>query len=198
MNHFMRLAFAIPVIALGCLTAAHAGERTIIVDSLAIESFSQRKPTLDLANQAALAKGLTLESLGKACDVLPIRVGAVLTGQAPLETALQRCLETQLGLSSGAMAPLATPPVRWQAGAVYRMHEAVEVYGPAIQRWFNERYGDAIMSAIDFNVTVEETKGTKGERRIRIVFDGKALPYSPDDGWRPVKMHAPTDASMKP
>ncbi|MES2015578.1 MAG: hypothetical protein V4484_03710 [Pseudomonadota bacterium] len=189
MNHFLRLALSLPVIGLGCLTTAHAGERTIIVDSLALDSFSQRKPTLDLANQAALAKGLTLEALGKACDLLPIRVGAVLTGQATLEKGSQNCLETQLGLNAGAMAPLAIPPVRWQAGAVYRMHEAVEVYGPAIQRWFNERYGDAIMSAIDFNVTVEETKGAKGERRIRIVFDGKALPYSGDDGWRPAKLN---------
>jgi cyanate lyase len=198
MNHFVRLALSIPVIGLGCLNAAYAGERSSIVDSLALESFSQRKPTLDLANQAALAKGLTLEALGKACNVLPIRVGAVLTGQAPLEKASQDCLETQLGLASGAMTPLATPPVRWQAGAVYRMHEAIEVYGPAIQRWFNERYGDAIMSAIDFNVTVEETKGAKGERRIRIVFDGKALPYSGDDGWRPVTLNTHPAPSMKP
>jgi cyanate lyase len=152
---------------------------------LALESYVQRKPTLELANQAARTKGLTLEALGQACNLLPIRVGAVLTGQAPLEKALQMCLEDQLGLSPGAMTALTSPPVRWQTGAIYRMHEAVEVYGPALQRWFNERYGDAIMSAIDFNVTVEETKGAKEERRIRIVFDGKALPYSSDDGWRP-------------
>lgn len=190
MNHFMRIALTLPLIGLGSWTAAHAGEQTSIIDSQALQSFVQRKPTLDLANRAALDKGLTLEALGKACDLMPIRVGAVLTGQAPLEKGSQSCLEAQLGLTSGAMTPLAPPPVRWQSGAIYRMHEAVEVYGPAIQRWFNERYGDSIMSAIDFNVTVEETKGAKGERRIRIMFDGKALPYSTDDGWRPAKLDA--------
>ncbi len=187
MNHSMRNLLAILVVGLGFISAAHAGEHTSVVDSQALESYDHRKPTLDLANQAAHAKGLTLEALGHACNLLPIRVGAVLTGQAPLEKPSQTCLETQLGLTPGAMTPLATPPIRWQTGAIYRMHEAVEVYGPALQRWFNERYGDAIMSAIDFNVTVDETKGAKGERRIRIVFDGKALPYATDDGWRPAK-----------
>ena len=65
------------------------------------------------------------------------------------------------------------------------MHEAVDVYGPAIQRWMNEHFGDGIMSAIDFVVIVEEAKGSHGEKRIRITFDGKALPYSNDEGWAP-------------
>lgn len=59
------------------------------------------------------------------------------------------------------------------------------MYAPAIQRWMNEHFGDAIMSAIDFVVDVKETKGSHGERRIQIIFDGKALPYSNDEGWAP-------------
>ncbi|MEK6617284.1 MAG: cyanate hydratase [Nitrospirota bacterium] len=70
-------------------------------------------------------------------------------------------------------------------GSIYRLHEAVDVYAPAIQRWMNEHFGDAIMSAIDFVVDVKETKGSHGERRIQIIFDGKALPYSNDEGWAP-------------
>ncbi|HWR72609.1 MAG TPA: hypothetical protein VN604_05540 [Nitrospirota bacterium] len=164
---------------------AQATDNTSVVDSLALNSYEQRKPTLDLANKAAVKKGLTLEALGKACKLLPVRIGAILTGQAPLEKATQDCLEKQLDLKAGSLDPLASPPVRWQSGAIYRMHEAVEVYGPTIQRWMNERFGDMIMSAIDFNIIVEETKGSHGERRMRITFDGKALPYSTDEGWKP-------------
>jgi cyanate lyase len=102
-----------------------------------------------------------------------------------LEKASQDCLEHQLGLKADSLGPLRAPPVRWNAGAIYRLHEAVDVYAPAIQRWMNEQFGDAIMSAIDFVVIAEETKGSHGERRIRIIFDGKALPYSNDEGWRP-------------
>jgi len=176
---------AMIVLGLCSFSPAHATDNTSVVDSLATDSYEQRKPTLDLANKAAYKKGLTLEALGKFCKLLPVRVGAVLTGQAPLEKATQDCLEKQLDLKAGTLDPLAAPPVRWQSGAIYRMHEAVEVYGPTIQRWMNERFGDMIMSAIDFNITVEETKGSHGERRMRIIFDGKALPYSTDEGWKP-------------
>ena len=158
---------------------------TSVIGSLAQDSYDKRKPALDMANMAAYKKGMTLEALGIACNLLPVRVGAILTGQAPLEKATQDCLEKLLDLEAGSLDSLAPPPVRWQSGAIYRLHEAIEVYGPTLQRWFNERFGDAIMSAIDFTITTEETKGSHGERRIRLVFDGKALPYSKDEDWKP-------------
>ncbi len=170
------------------LTAPALAEiESSVVDWIAYSSFHKRKPTLDIANKAAAEKKATLESLGKACNLLPIRVGAILTGQAPLEKKTEDCLENQLGLKPGELAPLAEPPARWNVGSIYRLHEAVDVYGPAIQRWMNEHFGDAIMSAIDFVVDVKETKGSHGERRIQIIFDGKALPYSNDEGWAPAK-----------
>ena len=70
-------------------------------------------------------------------------------------------------------------------GAFIRLHEAVDVYAPAIHRWMNERFGDYIMSAIDFTVEVHEVKGSHGEPRIQITFNGKALAYSTDEGWSP-------------
>lgn len=165
-------------------TPALAEIKSSVVDALAETSYRERQQVLDAANQAARNKGLTLESLGKACNLLPIRVGALLSGQAPLEAPTQECLEKQLGLRAGLLNPLRVPPVRWNAGAIYRLHEAIDVYAPALQRWMNERFGDAIMSAIDFTITAEETKGSHGERRIRIILDGKALPYSTDEAWR--------------
>lgn len=183
MGRTMLRLLTVLAVGLWLCSPAQAIDPTSVVDQLAHESYAKRKPTLDLANKAVQDKGLTLEALGTACKLLPIRIGAVLTGQAPLEKKSQECLETQLGLKAGDLASLLAPPVRWHAGAIYRLHEAVEVYGPAIQRWFNERFGDAILSAIDFVVNVEETKGSHGERRIRVTFDGKALPYSPDEGW---------------
>lgn len=158
-----------------------------VVDSLAFSSYHKRRPTLEIANKAAAEKKATLESLGKACNLLPIRIGAILTGQAPLEKKTEDCLESQLGLKPGELAPLADPPARWNVGSIYRLHEAVDVYAPAIQRWMNEHFGDTIMSAITFVVYVEEGKGSHGEKRIRITFDGKALNYSNDEEWAPAK-----------
>lgn len=178
-------ALTLLVVALGFSYPAHAVDfgSTSVVDQLALDSYNKRKAAIDIANQAARSKGLTLEALGKACKLMTIRIGAVLTGQAPLEKKSQECLEGQLGVKKGALGPLTAPPARWELGSIYRLHEAVEVYGPAIQRWMNEHFGDAIMSAIDFVVHVEEGKGSHGEKRILITFDGKALPYSNDEGW---------------
>lgn len=183
MRAMMQSAVGVLMAGLWLCAPALAEIESSVVDQLAHQSYYKRKATLEIANKAAAEKKATLESLGKACKLMPIRVGAILTGQAPLEKKTQDCLESQLGLKAGELAPLAEPPVRWNAGAIYRLHEAVDVYGPAIQRWMNEHFGDAIMSAIDFVVDVSETKGSHGERRIRIVFDGKALPYSSDEGW---------------
>ena len=158
---------------------------TSVVGKLAQDSYNQRKPALDMANKAAAEKGLTLESMASACNLLPVRVGAILSGQAPLEKATQDCLEKLLDLKPGSLDSLTACPVRWQSGAIYRLHEAIEVYGPSLQRWFNERFGDIIMSAIDFTIATEEYKGSHGERRIRLTFEGKALPYSKDEDWKP-------------
>ena len=37
----------------------------------------------------------------------------------------------------------------------------------------------------DFTIATEEYKGSHGERRIRLTFEGKALPYSKDEDWKP-------------
>jgi len=158
---------------------------TSVIGKLAQDSYNQRKPALDMANMAADKKGLTLEAMADACNLLPVRIGAILSGQAPLEKATQDCLEDLLDLKPGSLDSLAPCPVRWQSGAIYRLHEAIEVYGPSLQRWFNERFGDIIMSAIDFTIATEEYKGSHGERRIRLTFEGKALPYSKDEDWKP-------------
>ncbi|CAB4168125.1 CynS Cyanate lyase [uncultured Caudovirales phage] len=166
-------------------TQANASLQSGMLDDIANASQQIRRQALDTANHAAQTKGLTLEALGKVCNLLPIRIGAILSGQAQLENSTQACLEKQLDLKIGTLDTLGVPPVRSNSGGIYRLHEAMDVYAPAIQRWMNERFGDAILSAIDFTITAEESKGSHGERRIRIIFDGKALPYSTDESWRP-------------
>jgi cyanate lyase len=55
---------------------------------------------------------------------------------------------------------------------VYRLLEAVQHYGEGIKMITQEKKGDGIISAIDFIVTVDEVKGTKGEDRIVVTFNG--------------------------
>ena len=60
---------------------------------------------------------------------------------------------------------------------VYRMNEAVLHYGESLKALVNEKFGDGIMSAIDFYVTVDKIKGLHGEDRVQIIFNGKFLQH---------------------
>eukprot|EP00123_Amoebidium_parasiticum_P019419 comp25208_c0_seq1/m.46970 comp25208_c0_seq1/g.46970 ORF comp25208_c0_seq1/g.46970 comp25208_c0_seq1/m.46970 type:complete len:189 (-) comp25208_c0_seq1:383-949(-) len=68
-------------------------------------------------------------------------------------------------------------PAQLQEPNIYRTHEAVMHYGLSIKALINEKFGDGIMSAIDFYVTVDKTKGKHNEDRVVITFNGKFLPH---------------------
>jgi cyanate lyase len=59
---------------------------------------------------------------------------------------------------------------------VYRLQEVVQVYGNTLAELIREEFGDGIMSAIDFELTFERREDPKGDR-VRLVLDGKFLPY---------------------
>ena len=60
---------------------------------------------------------------------------------------------------------------------VYRTYEAVTHYGNTLKLLINEKFGDGIMSAIDFYCDVGTTTGKLGEKRVVITFNGKFLPF---------------------
>ncbi|KAI9311415.1 cyanate hydratase, partial [Dichotomocladium elegans] len=62
---------------------------------------------------------------------------------------------------------------------LYRFYEILQVYGYPLKAVIHEKacFGDGIMSAIDFNATVEKVENPKGDR-VKITLDGKFLPYS--------------------
>jgi len=59
---------------------------------------------------------------------------------------------------------------------IYRFHELVSVYGTTWKALIEEEFGDGIMSAIDFDVTMERVEDPKGDR-VRLTLTGKFLPY---------------------
>ncbi|HEV8020625.1 MAG TPA: cyanase [Candidatus Lustribacter sp.] len=59
---------------------------------------------------------------------------------------------------------------------IYRFYELVTVYGTTWKALIEEEFGDGIMSAIDFDMTMERQPDPKGDR-VRISMSGKFLPY---------------------
>ena len=60
---------------------------------------------------------------------------------------------------------------------VYRMTEGCMHYGEGIKAIMNEKFGDGIMSAIDFRLTIDKVTGDKGEDRMVVTMNGKFLPH---------------------
>jgi cyanate lyase len=59
---------------------------------------------------------------------------------------------------------------------VYRFYEVVGVYGDTIKEIIGEKFGDGIMSAIDFSMDIEKEENPAGDRVV-ITMNGKFLPY---------------------
>jgi cyanate lyase len=59
---------------------------------------------------------------------------------------------------------------------IYRLYEVVGVYGDTLKEVIQEKFGDGIMSAIDFSMEVEKEENPKGDRVI-LTLNGKFLPY---------------------
>jgi cyanate lyase len=59
---------------------------------------------------------------------------------------------------------------------IYRFYELVQVYGTTWKELIQDEFGDGIMSAIDFDMTIERQPDPKGDR-VKLTLSGKFLPY---------------------
>jgi cyanate lyase len=128
-------------------------------------------------------KGLSFTQIAEHVGADRVWLTAALLGQHPLGEAQAVAVADLLELSSESSAVLAEIPTRGSFGAlppadptVYRLYEVLQVYGPALKALIHEDFGDGIMSAITFNVALERRE-TQAGARVRIVLDGKFLPY---------------------
>ena len=87
------------------------------------------------------------------------------------------------GLSKSEQALLNEVPMRGTGTPmpptdplIYRFYELVMVNGPAWKALIEEEFGDGIMSAIDFDMTIERLPDPKGDR-VKIGMTGKFLPF---------------------
>jgi cyanate lyase len=107
---------------------------------------------------------------------------SALLGQQPLTAEQAAAVGRVLELDAAVVEALTLPPVRGSAAVdatepvVYRLREAVQVYGATISELIREEFGDGIMSAIDLELSVERVPDPKGDR-VKLTLNGKFLPY---------------------
>jgi cyanate lyase len=143
-------------------------------------------PGADLAEVIRLARfkhGLSWAKIAESIGKDKVWTVAALLGQHPLSAEDASIVVELLELDDEAAAILQLTPYRGGGEAVasdptiYRFHEALSVYGPAIKELINEEFGDGIMSAINFRMSVERRPDPQGDRVI-VTFDGKFLDYA--------------------
>ncbi len=131
---------------------------------------------------AKRSKGMTWEALGAAVGLSPEFLCSACLGMNSLDGAkAQACAET-LGLAPEVADALQTFPMKtWDQVVptdplIYRWYEIVGVYGETIKELIHEKFGDGIMSAIDFTMDVDKQEDPKGDRVV-VTLNGKFLPY---------------------
>jgi cyanate lyase len=128
------------------------------------------------------AKGWTWKHI---CEQIggmsPVLITGAVLGQMKMTKPQAAKAAELFGLSKSEEALLNEVPTRGSPmpptdPLIYRFYELVMVNGPALKALIEEEFGDGIMSAIDFDMTVERQPDPKGDR-VRLSMSGKFLPY---------------------
>jgi len=137
---------------------------------------------------ARISSGKTYDELGEALGLCNVYVAQLFHAQAQLKPETEpELLKLVPELSEDLVAEMRKCPMRSydptiiQEPNIYRMTEVCLHYGDSIKEVMNEKFGDGIMSAIDFKITLDKIKGDKGEDRMVVTMNGKFLPHIKQD-----------------
>ena len=128
-------------------------------------------------------KGLTFADIGNLLGLDEVWVASLFYWQSTASDEESDKLLTTLGLGTELKEILTTPPVKGSLDPViptdpliYRFYEIMQVYGMPMKDVIQEKFGDGIMSAIDFTINVDKVEDPKGDR-VKVSMCGKFLPY---------------------
>ena len=127
-------------------------------------------------------KGLSFEEIGRHLGYGEVWVAALFYGQATASSDDAIKLLDLLGLPPYLIPLLAEFPMKGLGPSVptdpliYRFYEIMQVYGMPMKAVIQEKFGDGIMSAIDFTLDIDKIEDPKGDR-VLLTLNGKFLPY---------------------
>ena len=128
------------------------------------------------------ARGLTWEAIAGELGHGTVWVTSACLGMNSMPESVADKVCQLFDLPAAAKAALMEFPCKtWEKAVpqdplIYRLYEIVGVYGDTLKEVIQEKFGDGIMSAIDFSMDVEKEENPKGDRVI-VTMNGKFLPY---------------------
>jgi cyanate lyase len=133
---------------------------------------------------ARFRSGISWAALAEAIGRDPVWTVAALLGQHPMTPAEVTTVAELLALNEDVCELLQMQPYRGSGRqeiptdpTIYRLYEALDVYGAALKELIHEEFGDGIMSAINFKVDITRHPDPAGDRVV-ITLDGKFLDYN--------------------
>lgn len=142
---------------------------------------SNRTQVTEMIRAAKVAKALTWKAVADAVGNSKEWTTAACLGQMAMNKQQAATVGELFDLSDEAVAWLQIVPSKGgetdaRDPLIYRLYEAVHVYGCAMKELIHEEFGDGIMSAIDFDMDIQREEDPKGDR-VKILMTGKFLPY---------------------
>ncbi len=131
---------------------------------------------------AKKAKNLSFADFESALEADEIWIAALFYRQATASSEQAHKLVEMLGLDASIASELMTYPTKGLGPVVptdpliYRFYEIMQVYGFPLKDVIQEKFGDGIMSAIDFSMNIEKQQDPKGDRVV-LTLNGKFLAY---------------------
>lgn len=131
---------------------------------------------------AKIGKNMTWQAIADEVGAGVMWVTSACFGKNSMPKPLADKLCAVLDLSAEVNTALqAFPHKEWdwtipQDPVLYRFYELIGVYGDTIKEIIHEKFGDGIMSAIDFSMDMDKEENPAGDRVV-ITLNGKFLPY---------------------
>ena len=148
-----------------------------------METIKTKEDVTALIIQAKKAKGLSWHAIAQGIDLSPVWTHSAAMGMQAMPAEKAAALVELLELPADAVDVLEECPTKaWSQSVpsdpcIYRFHEVVGVYGPTLKALIHEEFGDGIMSAIDFDMSVTRVPNPKGDR-VKVEMTGKFLSYN--------------------
>lgn len=142
-----------------------------------------KEDVTEMILSAKRTAGLTWEGIAEQIGMSPVWTHSAAMGMNAMPKDKAEELVSAMGLPQEAALVLAESPTKiWEQAVptdpcVYRLYEIVGVYGPTIKALIHEKFGDGIMSAIDFDMKITRVENPKGDR-VKIEMSGKYLAYN--------------------
>ncbi|MTI42508.1 cyanate lyase [Roseibium hamelinense] len=127
--------------------------------------------------------GMSWEDIADKISMSPVWTHSACVGMNAMTEEKAKALAQVLGLPSEVIDVLVDSPTKvWEQTVptdpcIYRLYEIVGVYGPTIKALIHEEFGDGIMSAIDFDMSITRVANPKGDR-VKVEMSGKFLGYN--------------------